>query len=84
MATLLVLMLVAVALVGVSLRALMVALDALTLTYRLSLAARAQRSRGQSTPVSEPLPVAHTTYAPMKGLSRPRRAIDQRDMLANN
>jgi hypothetical protein len=74
MATLLVLVLVAVALVVVGLRALMVALDALHLSYRLSLAAQMQRNRVQPPPVSEPVPVTHSTYAPIKVLYTPRRA----------
>jgi hypothetical protein len=72
MATLLLLVLVAVVLVVVGMRALMVAIDALGLTYRLSLTARAQPERATSAPVSGPIPLSHSAYAPIKILYSPK------------
>ena len=72
MATLLVLVLVAVVLVVVGVRALMVAIDALGLTYRLSLTARAQPEPATSAPVSGPIPLSHSAYAPIKILYTPK------------
>lgn len=72
MATLFLLVLVAVVLVVVSLRALMVAIDALGLTYRLSLTARAEQKPARSAPVSGPIALSHSAYAPIKILYTPK------------
>ena len=72
MATLLLLVLVAVVLVVVGVRALMVAIDALGLTYRLSLTARVEQKPAQSAPVSGPIALTHSAYAPIKILYSPK------------
>lgn len=71
MATLLLLVFVAVVLVVISLRALMVAIDALGLTYRLSLTARAEQKPATSAPVSGPIALSHSAYPPIKILYKP-------------
>lgn len=72
MATLLLLVLVAAALVVVGVRALMVAIDALGLTYRLSLTVRTQPEPTTSARVSGPISLAHSAYAPIKILYTPK------------
>ena len=72
MATLLLVVFVAVVLVIVGLRALIVAINALNLTYRLSLAARTVPTPAQPAPVSGPLPVFHSSYPPIKVLYTPK------------
>ena len=72
MATLLLLVLVAAAMVVVGVRALMVAIDALGLTYRLSLTARAEQKPATSAPVSGPIALSHSAYAPIKILYTPK------------
>ncbi len=72
MATLLLLVLVAAALVVVGVRALIVAIDALSLTYRLSLTARAQPEPATSAHVSGPITLSHSAYAPIKILYTPK------------
>ena len=74
MATLLLLVFVAVVLVGVSVRALIVAIDALGLTYRLSLTARGEHKPARSAPVSGPITLSHSAYAPIKILYTPNVA----------
>ncbi len=70
MATLIfvVILLVAVALVGVSLRALVVASEAIRLTYRLKLAARVLPEQAQRQNVSGPLTPSHSCYPPIRVL----------------
>ena len=71
MATLLLLVLAAVMLVVVSVRALLVAIDALGLTYRLSLTACIEQKPATSAPVSRPIALSHSAYAPIKILYTP-------------
>jgi hypothetical protein len=71
MATLLLLVLIAVVLIVVSLRALRVAIDALGLTYRLSLTARAEQKPASSAPVSGPIVLSRSAYPPIKILHAP-------------
>ncbi len=76
MATLLLLLLVAVVLVVISLRALLVAIDALRLTYRLSLAERMQRDQAQHASLSGPVvPSSHSSYPPIRVLYTSRRPL---------
>lgn len=72
MAMLLLLALVAVVLVVISLRALRVAIDALGLTYWLSLTARVEQKPATSTPVSGPIALSHSAYPPIKILYKPK------------
>lgn len=72
MATLLLLVLATVVLVVVSVRALIVAIDALGLTYRLSLAAYTEQEPAQSAPVSGPITLSHSVYPPIKILYTPK------------
>lgn len=72
MATLLLLVLAAVVLVVVSVRALIVAIDALGLTYRLSLAACVEQEPATSVPVSGPITLSHSAYPPIKILYTPK------------
>lgn len=72
MATLLLLVLVAVVLIVVGVRALMIAIDALGLTYRLSLTTRTRPEPATSAPVSGPIAPTHSAYAPIKILYTPK------------
>ena len=63
-----VLLLVAVALVGVSLRALVVACEALRLTYRLKMAMRLLPDHPLRQNVTDPLTLSHTCYPPIRVL----------------
>lgn len=63
-----VLLLVAVALVGVGLRALVVASEALRLTYRLKMAVRLLPDQALPQNVSGPLTLSHTCYPPIRVL----------------
>ena len=69
-----VLLLVAVALVGVGLRALVVASEALRLTYRLKMAVRLLPERALPQSVSDPLTLSHTCYPPIRVLYITKRA----------
>jgi hypothetical protein len=62
------LVLVAVALVGVSLRALFVASEAMRLTYRLKLAAHALSDQASRQHVSGPLAPLRSCYPPIRVL----------------
>ncbi len=66
-------LLVAVALVGASLRALVVAFEAMCLTYRLKLAARIPPDAAARQKVSGPLPPLHSCYPPIRVLYSTRR-----------
>lgn len=68
------LVLVAVALVGVSLRALLVACEALRLTHRLKLAAGLLPERGLAQRASGGLPPAHSSYPPIRVLYLTKQA----------
>lgn len=65
---LILLLLVAVALVGVSLRALVVACEAMRLTYRLKLAARMLPERALGQGGSGPLVPSRSSYPPIRVL----------------
>ena len=68
-----VLLLVAVALVGVGLRALMVACEAMRLTHRLKLAARMLPERALPRSVSGALPLSRSCYPPIRVLYSPQQ-----------
>ena len=63
-----VLLLVAVALVAVSLRALVVACEAMRLTYRLKLAARMLPDPALRQPASGNLTLSHSSFPPIRVL----------------
>jgi hypothetical protein len=67
------LLLVAVALVGVSLRALMVASEALRLTHRLKLAARTLPEQALRQSGSGPLAPSRSCYPPIRVLYSTKR-----------
>ena len=62
------LLLVAVVLVVVSLRALVVACEAMRLTYRLKLAARMLPDPALSQHASGPLALSHSSFPPIRVL----------------
>ncbi|HEY7347540.1 MAG TPA: hypothetical protein VH599_04420 [Ktedonobacterales bacterium] len=66
-------LLVAVALIVVSLRALVVAFEALRLTHRLKLTARALPERVRRPNVSDPLALSHSSYPPIRVLYPAKR-----------
>jgi hypothetical protein len=79
MATLVLLLLVAVALVVVSLRALIVALEALRLTYRLKLIARTVPDQARRQTSSGALAHSHSCYPPIRVLYLTRSTAQLRD-----
>ncbi len=67
------LVLVAVALVAVSLRALVVACEALRLTYRVKLAARMLNDPALRQHPSGPLTLSHSSFPPIRVLYSTRK-----------
>jgi hypothetical protein len=70
---LIVFLLVAVALIVVSLRALIVAFEAMRLTYRLKLSARIPPDQVGRQSISDPLTLSRSSYPPIRVLYPTKR-----------
>lgn len=73
------LVLVAVALIGVSLRALLVASEAMRLTCRLKLAAHHLADQASSQHISGPLAPLRSCYPPIRVLYPTKQAASPRE-----